>query len=55
MKYITKVVGYSPKADTMAEKIEEIANDMAKDDYELVTITCTESAKAILVFKNMNE
>lgn len=52
MKYITKIVEYSPKADVMAEKIENVANKMAEEGYELVSFSCTEAAKAILVFKN---
>lgn len=52
MKYITKVIPYSPKADTMAQRIEEIANEMAQEGYDLISITCTESAKAIVIFKH---
>ena len=49
--YKTVVVEYSPKADNMAEKVEEKANEMLSDGYELVTFSITGSAKAILVFK----
>lgn len=49
--YKTVVVEYSPKAENMAKKIEETANDMSKDGYELITMSITGSAKAILVFK----
>lgn len=49
--YKTVVIEYSPKTDNMAKKIEEKANEMLKEGYELVTMTITNSAKAILVFK----
>lgn len=51
MKYLTKVLEYSPKADTMAKRIEEAANEMTEEGYELVTFSSTEAAKAILVFR----
>lgn len=50
MEYKTKIIEYSPKADTMAKKIEEKSNEMAADGYVLVTMTCTGTAHAILVF-----
>ena len=49
--YKTVVIEYSPKADTMAKKVEEKSNEMLKDGYELVTMSITNSAKAILVFR----
>lgn len=49
--YKSIVIEYSPKADVMAQKIEEISNKMLCDGYELVTFSVTNSAKAILVFK----
>ena len=42
--YKTVVIGYTPVADSMAEKIEEKSN-------ELITMAITGGAKAILVFK----
>ena len=48
--YKTVVIEYSPKADNMAQRVEEKANEMLKDGYELVTLTETTTAKAILVF-----
>lgn len=48
--YKTVVTEYLPKTADMA--IENIANEMLKDGYELVTVSVTGSAKAILVFKN---
>ena len=49
--YKTVVVEYSPKADDMAKKVEEKANEMQKNGYELITMSITGTAKAILVFK----
>ena len=49
--YKTIVIQYSPKADDMAKKIEEKANEMLQNGYELVTMSITGAAKAILVFK----
>ena len=49
--YKTVVIEYSPKADDMAKKIEEKANEMLQNGYELVTMSITGTAKAILVFK----
>lgn len=50
--YKTVVVEYAPKAKVMAQKVEEKANEMAKNGFELVTFSITNSAKAILVFKS---
>ena len=49
--YKTVVIEYSPKADDMAKKVEEKANEMQKNGDELVTMSITGTAKAILVFK----
>ena len=51
--YKTIVIEYSPKADDMAKKIEEKANEMLQKGFELVTLSITGSAKAILVFKQI--
>lgn len=51
--YKTVVIEYSPKADDMARKVEEKANEMVQDGYELITMTVTGTAKAILVFKKI--
>lgn len=53
--YKTVVVDYSPKADTMAKNIEEKSNEMLEKGYELVTLSVTNSAKAILVFKEISK
>lgn len=50
--YKTVVIEYSPKADDMAQKVEEKANEMLESGYELVTMSITGTAKAILVFKS---
>ena len=49
--YKTVVIEYSPKADDMAQKVEEKANEMLENGYELVTMSITGTAKAILIFK----
>ena len=49
--YKTIVIEYSPKADDMAQKIEEKSNEMLKEGFELITMSITGTAKAILVFK----
>lgn len=51
MTYKTLVIDYAPKAKKMAAAIEEAANERARDGWELVTLTVTNSAKAILVFR----
>ena len=35
----------------MTQKVEEKTNEMVENDYELVTMSITRTAKAILVFK----
>ena len=49
--YKTVVIEYSPKADDVAQKVEEKANEMLENDYELITMSITGTAKAILVLK----
>ena len=51
--YKTVVIEYFPKADTMAKKVKKISNEMLEDEYELVTMSITNSAKAILIFKKI--
>ena len=51
MIYKTVVVDYAPKTKEIAAAIEEKANEMSVNGYELVTFSITNSAKAILVFK----
>ena len=49
--YKTVVVDYAPKAKKMAAAIEDKANEMAREGWELVTFSVTNTAKAILVFR----
>ncbi len=51
MIYKTIVIDYNPKAEKMAADVEKAANDMARENMELVTFSVTNSAKAILVFR----
>ena len=37
----------------MAQKVEEKANEMLQEGYELITMSITGTAKAILVFKKV--
>ncbi len=55
MIYKTVVVDYAPKTKKMAAAIEEKANEMSENGYELVTFSITNSAKAILVFRSFEE
>ena len=55
MIYRSVVVDYAPKAKKMAALIEEKANEMSKNAYEPVTFSVTNSAKAILVFRALEE
>ncbi len=49
--YKTVVVKYSPKAKEMATRIEEAANKMEQEGFELVSCSIMPSSKGILVFK----
>ncbi len=51
MDYKTVVIDYNPKAEKMAADVEKTINKMAKDNWEFVTFSVTNSAKAILVFR----
>lgn len=53
--YKTVVIEYSPKAESMAEKVEAEANRMENEGFELVTMSVTGSAKAILVFRKSSK
>ena len=50
MTYKTIVTDYAPKVKKMADEIELVINEKAKDGWELVTFSVTNSCKAILVF-----
>ena len=49
--YKTIVVDYAPKAQKMAAAVEDKVNEMAREGWEPVTFSVTNSAKAILVFR----
>ncbi|MFR8035227.1 MAG: hypothetical protein ACLU6W_14640 [Lachnospiraceae bacterium] len=49
--YKTIVIKYSPKANEMAAKIEETANQMEQEGFEFVSCSVMPSASAILIFK----
>ena len=49
--YKAVVVKYSPKAKEMAVKIEETANKMEQEGFELISCSIMPSAKGIVVFK----
>ena len=49
--YKTIVTDYAPKAKKMADDIEKAINEKAKDGWEPVTFSVTNSCKAILVFR----
>ena len=51
MTYKTIVIDYAHKAKKMAAAIENTANEKAQDGWELVTLSVTNSANAILVFR----
>ena len=51
--YKTVVVKYSPKAKEMAARIEDTANKMEQEGFELVSCSIMPSSKGILVFKRM--
>lgn len=53
--YKTVVVQYSPKAKKMASRIEETANKMEQDGFELVSCSIMPSTKGILVFRRSGE
>ena len=50
MIYKTIVTDYAPKAKKMAGEIEKVINEKAKEGWELVTFSVTNSCKSILVF-----
>ena len=49
--YRTIVVKYSPKAKEMASKIEDAANRMEQEGFDLISCSITPSSKGILVFR----
>lgn len=53
--YKTVVVKYSPKAKEMAVRVEETANEMEQEGFELVSCSITPSSKGILAFRKPSE
>ena len=49
--YKTMVVKYSPKAKEIAARVEDAANKMEQEGFELVSCSIKPSSKGILVFK----
>ena len=50
-----EVIGYTPKAQEMAAKIEKRANEMALKRFALISCSVTPAASAILVFRQEHE
>ena len=55
MTYKTIVIDHAPKTKKLAAEIEDKANEMAKENWELVTFSTVASGKTILVFRTQNE
>ena len=51
MTYKAIVTDYAPKSSKMADEIERVLNEKAKDGWEPVTFSVTNSCKAIIVFR----
>lgn len=51
MTYKTVVLPYQPRAEKMAASVEEKANEMAREGWELAAFSITLSARAILMFR----
>ncbi len=47
--YKTFVIEYSPSADKLAGLLEQKANDLEKDGFEVVSFSVTNSAKAVVL------
>ena len=50
MTYKTIVTDYALKAKKMADEIEKVIKEKAKDGWEPVTFSVTNSCKAIILF-----
>ncbi|RRF89837.1 MAG: hypothetical protein DUD33_05755 [Coriobacteriaceae bacterium] len=53
--YKAFVVAYSPAADRMAELVEQKANEVARDGYEVVSFSVTNSARAIILARRRDD
>lgn len=49
--YKTEVIGFTKNKELRAQAIEDKANEMYEKGYELVSVTSTPNAGAILIFK----
>ena len=54
MTYKTIVIDHAPKAKKIAAEIEDKANEMAEENWELVTFSTVTSGKTILVFRTQS-
>lgn len=50
--YKTEVIGFTKNKEIRAKLIEDKANEMYDKGYELVSVTSTPNAGAILIFKH---
>ncbi|WP_373576457.1 hypothetical protein [Parafannyhessea umbonata] len=53
--YKAFVVAYSPAADRMAELVEQKANEVVRDGYEVVSFSVTNSARAIILARRRED
>jgi hypothetical protein len=53
--YKAFVVDYHPKADKMAEELEQKANELAAGGRKVVSFSITNSAKAVVLAKGVKE
>lgn len=53
--YKTVVIKYSPKAKEMAARVEDTANKLEQEGFELVSCSIMPSSKGILVFRKPDE
>lgn len=53
--YKTVVVKYSPKAKEMTARVEDTANKLEQEGFELVSCSIMPSSKGILVFRKPGE
>lgn len=53
--YKAFVVAYSPAADRMAELVEQKANEVVRDGYEVVSFSVTNSARAIILARRRDD
>ena len=51
MTYKTLVTDYAPKAKKMAAEVEEMINQKAREGWEFVSFSVSNSCKAILIFR----